>query len=80
MTETEFTDSILGWLNHRMAPSGVTIEHDTELFASGLVDSLRVLELIAWTERETGRTIPDRMIRMENFRTPGRIAAVFAGS
>jgi len=80
MTKTEFTDSILGWLNHRMAPVGVTIENDTELFASGLIDSLRVLELIAWTERETGRTIPDRMIRMENFRTPRRIAAVFAGS
>jgi acyl carrier protein len=77
MTADEFTDCIVRWLNQRMAPAGVVIDVDTELFAGGLIDSLRILELIAWTERETGRTIPDRQIRMDNFQTPRRIAEVF---
>jgi acyl carrier protein len=77
MTAERFTDSMVLWLNQRIAPAGVVIDPDTELFAGGLIDSLRILELIAWTERATGRTIPDRQIRMDNFRTPRRIAEVF---
>ena len=43
------------------------------------MDSIRILELIAWTERATGREVPDAQIRMDNFRTVRRIAEVFAG-
>lgn len=73
-----FTQDLTAWLNATVAPPGVTIHADTPLFEGGLIDSIRILELIAWTERETGRTIPDLMIRMDNFRTPDRIAEVFA--
>lgn len=73
-----FTRGLTTWLNATVAPPGVTIHADTPLFEGGLIDSIRILELIAWTERETGRNIPDRMIRMDNFRTPDRIAEVFA--
>ncbi len=70
-------ESLLLWLNERMAPEGVTIEADTRLF-EGVIDSIRILELIAWTEREVGRTIPDQQILMDNFSTPRRIAEVYA--
>jgi acyl carrier protein len=73
-----FAAAMLAWLNARFAPAGVTIELDTPLFASRLIDSIRLLELIAWTERATGREIPDARISMDNFRTVRRIAAVFA--
>ena len=72
-----FVRELVAWLNRRMAPPGATIDADTPLFAGGLINSIRILELIAWTERATGRTIPDARIRMDNFRTARRIAEVF---
>lgn len=69
-------ESLLQWLNERMAPDNVTIQADTPLF-EGIIDSMKVLELIAWTEKETGQTIPDQKIVMSNFRTARRVAEVF---
>ena len=73
-----FVTDMLEWLNRRLAPPGVTIDADTPLFRTGIINSIRILELIAWTERATGRPIPDREIRMDNFQTVTRIADVFA--
>jgi acyl carrier protein len=72
-----FTSAMLSWLNARLAPAGVIIAADTHLFGRGLMDSIKVLELIAYTERAIGELIPDSRIRMDNFRTVGRIAEVF---
>ena len=80
MTDSRrFVEMMLDWLNGKLAPPGVRIDADTPLFRTGLIDSIRILELIAWTERATGRLISDREIRMDNFRTVSRIADVFAG-
>ena len=73
-----FIETMLDWLNRTIAPPGVTIGADTPLFRSGIMNSIRVLELIAWTERATGRAITDRDIRMDNFHSVARIAEVFA--
>jgi acyl carrier protein len=73
-----FQDNLLSWLNRKFAPAGRLIEAETPLFKGGLIDSIRILELIAWTERETGSVIPDRMILMDNFRTARRVTEVFA--
>lgn len=72
-----FIADMLGWLNEEIAPTGVVISPDTQLFAERLLDSLRVLELIAFTEQAIGSTIPDAQIRMDNFQTVSRIASVF---
>ena len=77
ISREKFTAGMVRWLNARVAPLGVTIEADTPLFARGLMDSIRVLELIAYTEREIGFTIPDSRMRMDNFHTVARIAQVF---
>ena len=69
---------LVTWLNERFAPDGPYIGADTPLFAGGLVDSLRILELIAWTERAIGREVPDRAIRTDNFACAARIAALFS--
>jgi len=74
---TRFRVEMLAWLNARLAPPGITIVADTQLFASGAIDSIKVLELIAFTERAIGRTIPDRAIRLDNFHSVERIAFVF---
>lgn len=78
MSDAQFTGALLAWLNGRFARDGVVIDADTPLFAGRLIDSLRILELIAFTERALGIEIPDAAVRMDNFATPSRIARVFA--
>ncbi len=70
---------LVAWLNARFAPSGPAIRADTPLFTGGLLNSIRILDLIAWTERAIGREIADAQIRMDNFASASRIAALFAG-
>ena len=72
-----FCVEMLAWLNTKLAPPGVHLLRDTELFASGAINSIKVLELIAFTERAIGREIGDRFIRLDNFRSVERIACVF---
>ena len=72
-----FLDALLAWLNRRFARDGVVIAADTPLFAGRLIDSLRILELIAFTEHTLALRIPDSAVRMDNFATPARIAGVF---
>jgi acyl carrier protein len=73
----QFVLRMLSWLNEEVAPRGVSVNAETPLFSTRLLDSLRVLELIAFTEQATGQPIPDSHIRMDNFQTVARIAAVF---
>ena len=73
-----FIETMVEWLNTKLAPPGVTVDAETPLFQMGIINPLRILDLIAWTERATGQPIPDREIRMENFCTVSRIAEVFA--
>jgi acyl carrier protein len=78
MRRAELVPSMVEWLNERFAPPGIRIGADTRLFADRLIDSIRILEIIAWVETAVGRRIPDREIRMDNFQTVERIARVFA--
>ena len=78
MAEEAFLDALIDWINRKLIPPGMSVESDTPLFKGGLIDSIRILELIAWTEREAGIVIPDRMIRMDYFTTPRKIAETFA--
>ena len=80
MNHATFVARTVEWINRTMVPNGVTIDADTPLFANGLIDSIRVLRLIAWTEHALGLRIPDTRIRMDYFRTVRAIAGTFAGS
>lgn len=78
MTPRErFERAMLAWLNRRFASRGIVITAETPLFAKGVIDSLGILELIAWTEMNTGQVVPDESIRMDNFGTVARIAQTF---
>jgi acyl carrier protein len=72
-----FIAELISWLVRRLALSDVAITPATPLFEERLIDSVRILDLIAWVERATGRQIPDTQIVMKNFRTVARIADVF---
>ena len=74
---TLFVVQTLQWISERLAPPGVVVSARTPLFASGLISSIKVLDLIAWTERAIGRPIDDSQIRLDNFHSVQRIADVF---
>jgi len=74
-----FEDRILTFIRRELLSGRqVDISEDTYLFDEGLIDSLKILQLIAFLEVETDRTIPDREIVMEHFRTVKAMAARFA--
>ncbi len=60
----------------RMAPS---ITAETRLFEDQVVDSLKILELIAFLQAALGRKLPDSQIVLANFRSIETIARVFTG-
>lgn len=72
-----FIRDMLAWINARLAPPGVRVEAATPLFADRIINSIKILDLIAWTERAIGRPVPDVQIRLDNFRSVERIADVF---
>ncbi|MGH7483800.1 MAG: phosphopantetheine-binding protein [Longimicrobiales bacterium] len=72
-----FSVEMLAWLRTRLPAASAAIDARTPLFGPGMLDSIRVLELIAWTERAIGREIPDRLIRMDHFETVEAIARTF---
>ena len=78
MDHAAFVAKTVEWVNRTLVPEGVTIDADTPLFANGLIDSIRVLRLIAWTELALDLRIPDARIRMDYFRTVRSIADNFA--
>ena len=53
------------------------VQVDTPLFASGLLDSLSILHLIAAVEALTGRRIPDESVVMKHFQTVEALTAKF---
>ncbi len=53
-------------------------EGDTLLFESGLIDSLSILHLMAFVEKESGHEIPPEMITMKHFQTPRTIVESFS--
>jgi acyl carrier protein len=72
-----FIRDMVAWINARLAPPGVRVGSSTPLFADRIINSIKILELIAWTERAIGRPVPDVQIRLDNFRSVERIADVF---
>jgi acyl carrier protein len=51
----------------------ITIDRDTPLLESGIVDSLGVLKLVTAIEADLGVEIPESKIVAAHFRTPGHL-------
>ena len=78
MSHEAFVAVTVEWINRTLVPEGVTVDAETPLFANGLIDSIRILRLIAWTEHALDLRIPDARIRMDYFRTVSTMADTFA--
>lgn len=58
-----------------MAGSGVALENDTPLISSGIVDSIGLLQLIAFVEEQFGLDIDDGDILPDYFETVNDLKA-----
>ena len=75
---TTFEARLLEFVRRELVGAGIgPIDEDTYLFGEGLVDSLKILQLIAFIEVQTGHSIPDRDVVMANFRNVRTIARRF---
>jgi acyl carrier protein len=52
-----------------------TLEHDEDLLASDIVDSLGIMEMVAFLERQYGIAVSDSELTPENFQTVDSIVA-----
>ena len=80
MSHDEFCRAMVRWINGHLRPEGPPVHADTALFEEGGIDSLRILHLLAWTERALGRPIPDEELVMDSFRTVSTIGRRFLGA
>jgi acyl carrier protein len=79
MRREEFERRLVEFVRRTLVASGsaIVVDEDTRLFEEGIVNSLRILDLIAFVEKETMTRIPDEAIRLANFRSVRAIAAAF---
>lgn len=79
LTATELQQRLLRFTRDKLAApefaDAITI--DTLLFEDRVIDSLKVLELIAFLQSALGRKVPDAQIVLANFRSIATIARVF---
>ena len=81
LTAPQLEQRLLHFTREKLATPDLadSITPDTRLFEDGVVDSLRILELIAFLQSTLGRKIPDAQIVLANFRSIATIARVFTG-
>jgi seryl-tRNA synthetase/acyl carrier protein len=80
LTREELENRLLEFVRRELvqAPAAHTVSAETRLFEERLVDSLKVLDLIAFLESATGRKIPDAQVVLANFRSVAAMASVFS--
>jgi acyl carrier protein len=79
LTANELERRLLRFVREHLADREIAglITVDTLLFEDRVIDSLKVLELIAFLQSALGRKIPDAQIVLANFRSIATIARVF---
>ena len=78
MNRNDFTKRLIAYINDELLEGDrPPVEADTDLFTGEVLDSLSLINLLAFVELAIGSTIPDEDIVMDRFATPGRIAAGF---
>src|SRR5687767_3889370 len=77
MTPDELERTVLTFINDRLLQGKPRVGATDRLFEDGHLDSLRVLELIAFIEQSIGMKVVDRDIRLATFRSARAIARAF---
>ena len=77
LTPEELERQLTQFVNVTLLGGGNAVDRDTRLFEDGYMNSLRILDLIAMVEKSLGARVPDRSVRLANFRTIATIVSVF---
>ncbi|NJN81450.1 MAG: acyl carrier protein [Caldilineaceae bacterium] len=69
------TDILLEFIQQELIddPSNQRLNADDDLLIGGVLDSLAIIRLVEFIERELGRSVGPEDITIENFRTVGSI-------
>jgi len=62
---------------HGGSRPSATVDVSTPLFETGVIDSLGIIDLLAFVETATGRPVPMRKVDMRYFGTVDRITRAF---
>lgn len=79
----EFARDLLAFINgplsarHRALGRPIHVDAWTPLFQRGIIDSLGIIDLLAFVEQATGRSIPMRKVDMQFFGTVDKICRSF---
>ena len=80
-TREEFVKALIAFIQGplfaRHGAGAGQIDASTPLFETGVIDSLGIIDLLAFVERTTGRPVPVRKVDMRFFGTVDRIAQTF---
>jgi seryl-tRNA synthetase/acyl carrier protein len=76
-TPEELEQQLATFINVTLLGGAANVGRDARLFEDGYMNSLRILDLIAAVEKMLGARIPDRAVRLANFRTIGTIVNAF---
>lgn len=79
MKREELERRLVDFVN-RMQPETdppIVVDEETALFEEGVINSLRILDLIAFVEENTRTRVPDEEVRLANFRSVRAIASAF---
>jgi acyl carrier protein len=81
LTESEVAGGTEEWVrtNFSVSPRDPRFGRDTDLFEGGYVDSVGLVELLAFLEEEFGVEIPDEVLVSEEFATINGIARTVSG-
>jgi acyl carrier protein len=73
----ELERRLICFVNEQLVGGGDSVSVDTLLFEQGYLNSLRILDLLAFVERVLGQKIPDHAVRLANFRSVRAISRAF---
>lgn len=77
MTTEDIEKKIISYLQENLI-RGERVAPDTQLLASGLLDSMTLTHLIAFVEDTFAVSIPDEELASKNFRTPQAVVELVA--
>lgn len=77
----KFEAGLVEFINAKLVPEGKgVVKAESQLFEEGLINSIKILDLMAYIEKQIGSKIPDKLVVMKNFRSPRAITTTFVGS
>jgi acyl carrier protein len=80
MSRHELEARLLRFVNDHLLPEGIEpVNATTPLFDGGRINSLRLLNLLAFVERTLDMEIPEEEIVMDRFHSVRRISEAFGG-